>query len=57
VLQEQHVIVQKAQKKASKNASKSKSNSSSSDKGFDVRLGAMELLLLQARSNVLLNTS
>ena len=50
MLQEQTTIIQKGQKKAGKNTSKTNSNSSSIDKGFAMRLGAMELLLLQARA-------
>jgi hypothetical protein len=47
VLQEQHVIIQKAQKKFAKKTN-THSKNSNGDKDFAVRLGAIELLLLQA---------
>jgi hypothetical protein len=54
VPQDQHAIIQRAQKKAAKNSSKTSSKSGNTDKGFSVRLGAMELLLLQARARLFL---
>jgi hypothetical protein len=50
--QEQHAIIQTAQKKAAKHASKTHPQIGNSNQGFVVRLGAMELLLLQASACV-----